>query len=104
MSEELEVVLGGGGGGAWGDNIVIADLCNMFNITINVLSVTSQYSNTVAMTPMSSVSHNEINSGNVMQYHFVAVGKSIAIFSVDTNEMCDDICSQQTETNSESVV
>ena len=90
--------------GGWGDNIMIAALCSMFSITINVLSVTSQYSNTVAMTPMSGVSYNEINIGLVMQYHFVALVKSTATSSVDTNEMCDDICSQQTEINSESVV
>ena len=93
--------------GAWGDNIVIAALCNMFSITINVLSVTNQYTNTVIMTPMSGVSRNEINIGLVMQYHFVALVPQTTdteTTSVNMNETSNDSCSQQTESNSKSAV
>ena len=93
--------------GAWGDNIVIAALCNMFSITINVLSVSSQYTNTVAMTPISGVSHNEIYIGLVMQYHFVALVQQATdteTTSVNMGETSDDSCSQQTTSNSNSVV
>ena len=42
---------------AWGDHIVIAALCNIFSITINVLAIHTDYQTTTVTTPCSASSH-----------------------------------------------
>ena len=90
--------------GAWGDNIVIAALCNMFNITINVLNATSQDTHTVAVTHMSGVGQNEVNIGLVMQHHFVALVQQTTDTEIASVNVSNDSCSQQIESNSKSAV
>ena len=44
----------GVGNKAWGDNIVIQALCDMFSLTINVLTVNTQHANTLSVIPNSA--------------------------------------------------
>lgn len=59
-------------GTAWGDHIVIAALCNIFNITINVLAIHTDYQTTIT-TPYNATSQHEIHIALVLQYHYVAL-------------------------------
>ena len=58
--------------GAWGDHIAIQGICDLFNVTVNVLS-----SQNVTMTPilprsyMKHGSEGELYVGLVLQYHYV---------------------------------
>ena len=58
---------------AWGDHIVIAALCNIFSITINVLAIHTDYQTTTVTTPCSASSQHEIDIALVLQYHYVAL-------------------------------
>ena len=59
--------------GAWGDHVVIQGICNMFNITINVLS--TQNSTMIPIVPMSHASEHTLYIGLLMQYHYVGLDK-----------------------------
>ena len=60
--------------GAWGDHIVIQSICDMFNVTVNVLS--SQNPTMIPILPRSYTkydSQGEMYVGLVMQYHYVGL-------------------------------
>ena len=55
--------------------MVIAELANMFNVTINVVHA-RQHACTVATTsPTDNGATSEINLGLLIQYHFVGLDK-----------------------------
>ena len=60
--------------GAWGDHIAIQGICDMFNVTVNVLS--SQTSTMIPILPRSYIMYNsqhEVYVGLIMQYHYVGL-------------------------------
>ena len=60
--------------GAWGDHIAIQGICDMFNVTINVLS--SQNLTMTPILPRSYIkydSEGEVYVGLVLQYHYVGL-------------------------------
>ena len=67
--------------GAWGDNIAIQGICEMFSITVNVLSTHNP--SMVSITPSSGTSHGNIYIGLVEQFHYVGLDK------VSSNSECD---------------
>ena len=63
---------------AWGESVCIQALCDVFNITINLLHVRidrpggQPIENTLDLTPSNSASTQEIDIALVMQFHFFA--------------------------------
>ena len=62
--------------GAWGDHIAIQGICDMFNVTVNVLS--SQNPTMTPILPRSYIkydSEGEVYVGLVLQYHYVGLDR-----------------------------
>ena len=57
--------------GAWGDNIAVQGIPDMFSITVNVLS--SQIPTIIPITPSSGTSQHDVYVGLIMQYHYVGL-------------------------------
>ena len=61
---------------AWGESICVQALCDIFNVTINLLHVrVDKPGNTLNLTPSNSASTHELDIALVMQFHFVALDK-----------------------------
>ena len=61
--------------GAWGDSIAIAAICNLFDVSINVLWVNQAGTSIVKNTPNVGSGKHELNIGLIMQLHFVSLDK-----------------------------
>ena len=59
--------------GAWGDHIAIQGICEMFSVTINILSTLNP--SMVSITPSSSTSRGNIYIGLIEQFHYVGLDK-----------------------------
>lgn len=63
---------------AWGDHIAIQGICDMFNVTVNVLS--SQNPNMIPILPRTYInyaSQGEVYLGLILQYRYVGLDKFI---------------------------
>ena len=78
------------GNGAWGDNIAIQGVCEMLNITINILSTYNP--NMISITPSSGTSHGNVYLGLIEQFHYVGLDKVSSSSSEPDNfeEVLDD--------------
>ena len=89
--------------GAWGDHIAIQDICEMLNITINVLS--TQNPTMTPLVPSNGTSSGNVYIGLIEQYHYVVLEATTDSTnnSVDstndnsTEELSDDIIEQGDE-------
>ncbi len=61
--------------GAWGDDVVIEALSDMFSITINVHRADNRACTVVVRTPTHGDSAFEVNLGLILQYHFVGLDR-----------------------------
>ena len=61
--------------GAWGDNIAIVAMCNMFDVCINVYWARQAGTSIVKNTPSVSDGKHELNIGLILQLHFVGLDK-----------------------------
>ena len=59
--------------GAWGDNLCIAAIADMFSVTINVCTANNQRCNFLAVNPQNGNSLLVVNIGLVMQWHYVGL-------------------------------
>ena len=60
--------------GAWGDHIAIQGICDMFNVTVNVLS--SQNPTMTPILPRTYIKYDSqgvVYVGLVLQYHYVGL-------------------------------
>ena len=58
--------------GAWGDNIAITAICNLYDVSISVLCANAAGT---SITPISGCSTDELSIGLIMQFHFVGLDK-----------------------------
>ena len=61
--------------GAWGDNIAIVAMCNMFDVCINVYWARQAGTSIVKNAPSVSNGRHELNIGLILQLHFVGLDK-----------------------------
>jgi len=59
--------------GVWGDNIAIAAMCNLFNVSISVLCANAAGTSIARNTPNSGYGTHELRIGLIMQFHFVGL-------------------------------
>ncbi len=59
--------------GAWGDNLCIAAIADMFLVTINVYAANEHSCNVVTVNPQNGSSVLLVNIGLVMQWHFLGL-------------------------------
>ena len=69
--------------GAWGDNIAIQGICEMLNITINILSTHNP--NMLSVAPSNGMSHGNVYLGLIEQFHYVGLDKVCS-----SNSECDN--------------
>ena len=74
--------------GAWGDNITVQGICEMLNITINILSTLNP--NTVVITPNTGTSQGNVYIALIEQYHCVGLDKVEVPSNVCESESTDD--------------
>ena len=72
--------------GAWGDNITVQGICEMLNITINILSTLNP--NMVVITPNTGTSQGNVYIAE--QYHYVGLDKIEVPSNVCESESTDD--------------
>ena len=76
--------------GAWGDHIAIQGICDMYNVTVNVLS--SQNPNMIQILPRSYIKHasqGEVYVGLIMQYHYVGLDQMPMDVGTNDNIVAD---------------
>ena len=77
------------GNGAWGDNIATQGICEMLNITINVISTYNP--NVLSITPSTGTSHGNVYLGLIEQFHYVGLDKMASSIEPDSvEEVLDD--------------
>ena len=59
--------------GAWGDHIALQGICNMLEITVEVMQVACNYDTVVTVSPTCGNSSHKVYVGLVMQYHYVGL-------------------------------
>ena len=72
--------------GAWGDNIAIAAMCDLFDVIINVFWARQAGTSIVTLTDGKHV----LNIGLILQVHFVGLDKLNSADKVKTSESSDD--------------
>jgi len=68
-----------------GDNIAIAAMCNLFNVSISVLCANAAGTSIARNTPNSGYGTHELRIGLIMQFHFVGLDK-LPVDHVDGGE------------------
>ena len=74
--------------GAWGDNITVQCICEMLNITINILSTLNP--NMLVITPNTGTSQGNVYIALIEQYHYVGLDKIEVPSNVCESESTDD--------------
>ena len=93
--------------GAWGDNLCIAAIADMFSVTINVYTANEQRCNFLAVNPQNGNSLLVLNIGLVMQWHYVGLDV-VHVASPKVNEPSNSLescvdppsCTAQSSTSS----
>ena len=101
--------------GAWGDNLCIAAIADIFSVTINVYAANEQRCNVLTVKPQNGSTLFEVNIGLILQWHFVgldvvpklneptislgssATTQGISTDTVDTTSCDDDTVSPEFE-------
>ena len=73
--------------GAWGDNIAIAAMCDLFDVCINVFWARQAGTSIVKNTPSLTDGKRVLNIGLILQFHFVGLDK---LDSADKTKSSDD--------------